>query len=203
MIQCVPSSESVAVVVMLAGSEPAFTSVSANAVIAPFAMRGKYFLFCSSVPNSARGCGTPIDCDAETSATSEPHFDVISSIAFTYDICERPSPPYSAGILIPIAPMPRNASTAESLIRPVRSVSSASYDSRNARSVSRNGFARSASAGSSIGCGWISSARNRPRKSSRTKLGCCHSVSRARSATSRASASEAGAFCMWSAMPDS
>ena len=83
MIQCLPSSESVADVVMFAGSDPAFTSVSANAVIAPFAMRGKYFRFCSSVPNSASGCGTPIDCDAETSATSDPHFDVTSSMAFT------------------------------------------------------------------------------------------------------------------------
>ena len=64
-------------------------------------MRGKYFFFCSSVPNSLSGCGTPIDCDAESSATSEPHFDVTSSIAFTYVICERPSPPYSVGNLDP------------------------------------------------------------------------------------------------------
>ena len=37
---------------MFAGSEPASTSVSANAEIAPLASRGKYLRFCSSVPNS-------------------------------------------------------------------------------------------------------------------------------------------------------
>ena len=83
MIQCEPSSLGVAVVTMFAGSEPAFTSVSANAVIAPLAMRGKYFFFCASVPKSLSGCGTPIDCDADISAVSEPHFEAIIAIAFT------------------------------------------------------------------------------------------------------------------------
>ena len=68
---------------MLAGSEPAFTSVSAKAVMPPLAMRGKKRFFCSAVPKSLSGCGTPMLCEAESSAQSEPHFDVTSSIAFT------------------------------------------------------------------------------------------------------------------------
>ena len=56
-----PSGVRVAVVVMFAGSDPTSASVSANAEIAPFARRGKYFFFCSVVPNSLSGCGTPID----------------------------------------------------------------------------------------------------------------------------------------------
>ena len=68
---------------MFAGSEPASTSVSANAVIAPFARRGKNRCFCSSVPNSLSGCGNPIDWCAESSAVSEPSFDVTIAIALT------------------------------------------------------------------------------------------------------------------------
>src|SRR6266705_2067210 len=57
---------------MRAGSEPTSPSVSANAEIAPAARRGRNFFFCSSVPNSLSGCGTPIDWCAESSATSAP-----------------------------------------------------------------------------------------------------------------------------------
>ena len=53
--------ESAAVVVIAAGSEPTSVSVSANAEMAPLARRGRYFCFCSGVPNSLSGCGTPID----------------------------------------------------------------------------------------------------------------------------------------------
>jgi hypothetical protein len=56
-----PSSVGVAVVRMFAGSLPASTSVRANAEIAPFANRGRYFFFCSSVPKSLSGPGRPID----------------------------------------------------------------------------------------------------------------------------------------------
>ncbi len=59
-IQCKPSSESFAVVDMLAGSEPTSCSVSAKADSAPFASLGKYFSFCSSVPNFMSGPGTPM-----------------------------------------------------------------------------------------------------------------------------------------------
>jgi hypothetical protein len=55
--------------------------VSANAEIAPLARRGKKRFFCSGVPNSLSGCGTPIDWLAERSAVSEPSFDVTISIA--------------------------------------------------------------------------------------------------------------------------
>ena len=68
---------------MFAGSEPASTSVSANALIAPLASRGKNFFFCSSVPNSLSGCGKPMDWCADSSAVSEPSFDVTIAIAFT------------------------------------------------------------------------------------------------------------------------
>ena len=59
--KALPSSVGVAKVDMLAGSEPAWVSVRAKAEIAPRASRGKYFFFCSGVPKSFRGCGTPMD----------------------------------------------------------------------------------------------------------------------------------------------
>ena len=77
-MKCDPSSDGVAVVDMFAGSEPASTSVSANALIAPFARRGKKRRFWSSVPNSVSGCGTPIDWCAEISAVRFPSCDVIN-----------------------------------------------------------------------------------------------------------------------------
>jgi hypothetical protein len=58
--QWVPSADSSAVVDMFAGSEPTSFSVSANADSAPFANRGRYFFFCSSVPNFISGPGTPM-----------------------------------------------------------------------------------------------------------------------------------------------
>src|SRR5205807_8673154 len=61
MIQPLPSGDLTAVVSILAGSEPTPGSVSANAEIAPLARRGRYFFFCSGVPKSLSGCGTPID----------------------------------------------------------------------------------------------------------------------------------------------
>ena len=65
-----PSADGIAVVLSLAGSEPTSGSVSRNALISPRAHRGRYFCFCSSVPNSASGCGTPIDWCADSSAAS-------------------------------------------------------------------------------------------------------------------------------------
>src|SRR6185295_10445088 len=53
------------------------------------------------------------------------------------------------------------------------------------------GRARSTSAGSIVGNGWTRSSRKEPSNISRTKLGACHSFSRAASATSRASFSVA------------
>ena len=112
--KCDPSDAGSAAVVMFAGSEPASTSVSANAEIAPFARRGKNRFFCSSVPNSASGCGTPIDCEADSSAVIEPSFEVTSSMARTYASGESPNPPYSVGILMPNAPIARSSSTTSS-----------------------------------------------------------------------------------------
>ena len=70
----------------------------------PGARRGRYFFFCSSVPNSFSGCGTPIDWCAESSATRLPSRLVTSSIASPYSSCDRPRPPYSFGIFMPKAP---------------------------------------------------------------------------------------------------
>ena len=63
-----PSSDGIAVVFSLAGSEPTSGSVSRNALISPRAHLGRYSCFCSSLPNSASGCGTPIDWCADSSA---------------------------------------------------------------------------------------------------------------------------------------
>ena len=59
-------------VLMAAGSLPTLFSVSANALMAPFASRGRYVFFCSGVPNSLSGCGTPIDCAADSRAVRLP-----------------------------------------------------------------------------------------------------------------------------------
>jgi hypothetical protein len=56
-----PSSTGVAVEASRAGSEPTSGSVSRNADMAPAAQRGRNFRFCSSVPASLSGSGTPID----------------------------------------------------------------------------------------------------------------------------------------------
>src|SRR5438128_12342303 len=118
----------------------------------------------------------------------EPSIDETSSMAFMYDSCERPRPPYSRGILIPNAPRSRRPWITASGISPSRSMRSESTCSRSSRSsFSRNGCARRTSSGSCSGYGWIRSRRNRPRNRSRTKLGAAHSCSRAASATSRAS----------------
>ena len=53
-----------------AGSEPSSGSVSRNAEISPPASRGRKRSFCSSVPKSLSGCGTPIDWCAESSAAT-------------------------------------------------------------------------------------------------------------------------------------
>ena len=82
-MKALPSLVGVADVSMFAGSEPASTSVSANAEIAPFASRGKYFFFWSSLPNNLSGWGNPIDWCADSRAVSDPSFDVTIAIAFT------------------------------------------------------------------------------------------------------------------------
>ena len=56
-----PSSCSVAVVFIVAGSEPALSSVRPKAETQPSANFGSHFSFCSLVPASLIGCGTPID----------------------------------------------------------------------------------------------------------------------------------------------
>src|SRR6058998_2041545 len=52
----------------------------------------------------------------------EPSMDETSSMAFMYDSWERPSPPYSRGILIPNAPRSRRPWMTASGISPSRSM---------------------------------------------------------------------------------
>ena len=66
-----PSSVSVAVLSIRAGSDPTSGSVSRNAEIAPAAQRGRNRCFCSGVPTSLTGSGTPIDWWADSSAPNE------------------------------------------------------------------------------------------------------------------------------------
>ena len=80
-VQCFPSSLKVALVRRFAGSEPASTSVSAKAEMAPLASRGKKRCFCSGVPNSLSGCGNPMDWLAESSAVSDPSLLVTIAMA--------------------------------------------------------------------------------------------------------------------------
>ena len=77
-----PSAESTADVLIAAGSLPTFDSVRAKALIAPLARRGRYRRFCSGVPNSLSGCGTPIDCAAESNAVRFPSTLVTIPIAW-------------------------------------------------------------------------------------------------------------------------
>src|SRR5438445_3783683 len=187
-IHACPSGLGTASVSIAAGSAPTPGSVSANAEIAPLARRGKYFFFWASEPNILSGCGTPIDWCAESSAVTEPPTDDTSSIAFIYDSCDRPSPPYSRGILMPNAPSARSPSITASGISPSRSIlSESTWSRRNRSSCSRNGCARRTSSGSCSGYGSINAMRRRPRNRSRTKLGATQCCSRAASATSRAS----------------
>ena len=51
-----------------AGSDPTSGSVSRNAEIAPAAQRGRKRSFCSGVPTSFTGSGTPIDWWADSMA---------------------------------------------------------------------------------------------------------------------------------------
>ena len=121
-IQAWPSSLGTARVSMAAGSEPTPGSVSANAEIAPRASRGRYFCFWASLPNVLSGPGTPIDWCADSKAVMEPSMEETSSIAFMYESCESPSPPYSRGILIPKAPRSRSPWITASGISPSRSI---------------------------------------------------------------------------------
>ena len=63
-----PSAVGMAVVASRAGSDPTSGSVSRNAEMAPAAQRGRNASFCSEVPTSLTGSGTPIDWWADSSA---------------------------------------------------------------------------------------------------------------------------------------
>ena len=76
-----PSSDGTAVVPRRAGSDPTSGSVSRNALISPRAQRGRKRCFCSSVPNSASGWGTPIDwcADSRAPTAGETELTIISA----------------------------------------------------------------------------------------------------------------------------
>ena len=196
-IQAEPSLVGVAVVVMRAGSEPTSISVSANAVIAPLAQRGRKRCFCSGVPNILTGPGTPIDWCAESSATSGLLTVETSDMARQYVYCDNSRPPYSRGILMPNAPSSRRPWIVASGMRASRSIFSASTLSRtNRSSLDRNTSARCCSSASGSGQGWMSERSSLPRNSSRTNDGASQVVSRAPSATARASVSLTCGLCV-------
>src|SRR2546425_4864086 len=70
-IQASPSSLTMAVVSIAAGSEPTACSVRANAEIAPLARRGEYFFFFAAAPHNFWGGGTPLDWCAQRGAGGE------------------------------------------------------------------------------------------------------------------------------------
>ena len=119
-----------------AGSEPTTVSVSAKALTAPLAMRGKYFFLSSSEPKSLSGCGTPIDWWADRRAVRFASTLPRSCITFAYSTWLRPRPPYSTGTFMPNAPKRFNASTTAGGYSPVRSISAGSTSSRRKRSSS-------------------------------------------------------------------
>ena len=153
-IQWRPSWLRTAEVESPAGSLPTWGSVSANAVIAPRAIRGRYFRFWASEPNSLRGTGTPIDWLAERSAVRLPSQLVTSAMARAYMSCESPNPPYSSEILMPNAPMSWRPRTTSGGIWPSRSIRSPStLVRRNRSSRSRKGRALATSSGVGSGKG--------------------------------------------------
>src|SRR5919197_386984 len=98
-----PSSVGSAFRLSVAGSEPACVSVNANAEISPDATRGRYFSFCSSVPNNNNGCATRIDWGGEGGATPSPPQLQKKPAARQCFFGKNPTPPYFFGTLIPNA----------------------------------------------------------------------------------------------------
>ena len=159
----VPSSVSVAVLSMRAGSDPTSGSVSRNAEMAPAAHRGRKRSFCSGVPTSLTGSGTPIDWWAEIIAPSEGWTEPMRTRARAYDCMVSPRPPYSVGIFIPKVPMSARARMSSSGIRASRSIRAPSIVEVTSRSLSRNASPRASSSGSGRGCGCTRSRSKRPR----------------------------------------
>jgi hypothetical protein len=92
------------VVCCAAASVPAFGSVKPNAPIhLPAHKFGRYFFFCSSVPNSKIGTAQSDVC-ADTTTPVVPHTRDSSSTAIAYSMLSPPVPPYSTGKGIPIIP---------------------------------------------------------------------------------------------------
>ena len=175
-----------------AGSDPTWASVNANAETAPAARRGRNFFFCSFVPKSLSGCGTPIDWCAERSVTRLPSRLVISFMASPYSRCVKPRPPYSVGIFIPKAPIAASPWMTDGGILPSRSIASGSTFSARKRSSLSMNARNSGRSGGAAGNGWTRSRRKLPRKICFRKDGAFHSASRASSATRRASSALTG-----------
>ncbi len=67
-------SVGVAVVPIFAGSDPTSGSVRAKAEILPALNSGSHFFFCSGVPKSFSGCGTPMLWCADSQTAVEPQW---------------------------------------------------------------------------------------------------------------------------------
>src|SRR5438105_1601114 len=74
---------------IVAGSDPACVSVNANAEISPPATRGRYFCFCSSVPNKRSGWATPIEIVATNKKVAGETAAVLERIARGFRQFER------------------------------------------------------------------------------------------------------------------
>ena len=120
------SPSSTAVVRTPAASDPAFASVSANAAIVPSAMRGRYFFFCSSLPQSRIG-RVPRAVPKSESAMPAQYFES-SSTATTMSIVPPPMPPYASGLKRPKSP-----ASAKSFTMSVGKIPSSSYFARTGR----------------------------------------------------------------------
>ncbi len=158
-----PSSVRVAVLPIRAGSDPTSGSVRRKAEIAPCAQRGRKRSFCSFVPTSLTGSGTPIDWWADNRAPREGWTEPTSMRARPYERIVRPRPPYSVGIFIPKAPISARARTLSSGICASSSMRAPSMASQTTRSRSRKASPRASSSGSGRGWGWTRSRSNRPR----------------------------------------
>src|ERR1035437_6060346 len=85
-------------------SEPVPVSVKPHAPIhSAVANLGRYFFFCSSLPN-AKICPVHKELCAAIESPIEPHILLSSTIAVTYSVYEKPEPPYSVGTTTPIKP---------------------------------------------------------------------------------------------------
>ena len=121
---------------MPVGSDPPVASVTA--VVAsrfPLARSGKYFFFCSSVPNFKMGSMPSANTWSIMAVATETR--LISSTAIMRSTYPNPSPPNCSGMVMAIISASASPLTTSVLTSPVSSIS----DTRGATTVSANSAA--------------------------------------------------------------